>query len=123
MGWKLTMSGGQAVLPTNGAFIVTDDHADTWTVINQPDGGFWEVTGYNTDIYAHTVYLDFFLDTVGSAPSVTTFFGNADLSSPTPITTPAFITTPQIAAPLAITTPAAVTTPFITTPQIVAAGT
>lgn len=81
LGWKLTMSGGQNLLPVNGTFIVTDDRADVWPVINQPDGGQWEVTGYNTDIYDHTVYLDFFLDLTGQAPAVTTFLPNAQLSS------------------------------------------
>lgn len=100
------MSKGQALLPTNGTFIVTDDKADIWTVVNQPDGGQWEVTGYNTDIYPHTVYLDFFLSLVGQAPDVTTFAPNASLSSPPPVTTPA-----AIAAPPAITTP-----PFVSTP-------
>lgn len=100
------MSNGQALLPTNGTYIVTDDHADTWAVVNQPDSGQWEVTAYNTDIYQHTVYLDFFLDLVGQAPDVTTFASNASLSSPPPVTTPA-----AIAAPPAITTP-----PFVTVP-------
>lgn len=88
LGWKLTMSNGQAVLPTNGQYIITDDKADVWTVINQPDSGKWEVTAYNTDIYDHTVYLDFFLDLVGQAPTVTTFIPDAALSSPPPLPVP-----------------------------------
>lgn len=104
MGWKLTMSNGQAVLPTNGTFIVVNDKGDTWPVVNQPDGGQWEVTGYNTDIYDHTVYLDFFLDLVGQSPAVTTFLPNAALSSPPPVATPVFVTTPA-----AVITPAVIT--------------
>lgn len=100
------MSKGQALLPTNGTFIVTDDKADIWTVVNQPDGGQWEVTGYNTDIYPHTVYIDFFLSLVGQAPDVVTFAPNAALSSPPPVTTPAAIATPP-----PVTVP-----PFVTTP-------
>ena len=100
------MSNGQALLPTNGTFIVTDNHSDIWTVVNQPDSGQWEVTGYNTDVYPHTVYLDFFLSLVGQAPSVVTFAPNASLSSPPPVTTPAAITTPP-----PVTVP-----PFVTTP-------
>lgn len=112
------MSGGQAVLPTNGTFIVTDAHADIWPVINQPDSGQWEVTGYNTDIYDHTVYLDFFLDLVGQAVEVTTYMSNTSLSSPAPITTPPPITTPGfVTTPEPVTTPPPITTPgFVTTP-------
>jgi hypothetical protein len=110
MGWKLTMSGGQAVLPTNGQYIITDDDKDVWTVVNQPDSGQWEVTGYNTDVYDHTVYLDFFLDLVGQSAGVTTFTSNEALSSPPAVTTPPFITVPAVTTP-AITTPPLVTVP------------
>lgn len=88
MGFRLTMSGGQSVLPVNGTFIVTDDRADVWPVVNQPDGGQWEVTGYNTDIYDHTVYVDFFLDLIAGPATVTTFAANADLSAPAPAGVP-----------------------------------
>jgi hypothetical protein len=111
MGWKLTMSGGQPVIPINGAFIVTDDRADNWIVTQQPDSGQWEVTGYNTDIYDHTVYLDFFLDLVGQAATVTTLASNEALSSPAPITTP-----PPITTPVPVTTPPS-SPPAATAPQ------
>lgn len=110
MGWKLTMSKGQNVLPVNGTYIVTDDLADRWLVTNQPDGGFWEVTGYNTDIYDHTVYLDFFLDLVGQSTPIPQLMSNESLSSPPAVTTPLFVTVPPITTP-AITTPALVTVP------------
>jgi len=110
MGWKLTMSKGNPVLPTNGTFIVTDNRADVWPVLNQPDSGAWEVTAYNTDIYAHSVELDFFLSLVGNEAQVTAFYANAALSSPAAITTPPPITIPSITTP-AITTPGFVTVP------------
>lgn len=82
MGWRLTMSGGNAVLPTGGGWVVADDQTDTWPLADQPDSGAWEVTGYNTDVYDHTVYLTFLLATVPvpAAPAVP--LSNADLSSP-----------------------------------------
>lgn len=104
------MSEGQAVLPTNGTFIVTDNHADRWPVVDQPDSGQWEVTGYNTDIYNHTVYLDFFLQLVGNATEVTTYYSNSALSSPAAVTTPVPITIAPITTPF-ITTPVPVTIP------------
>lgn len=100
------MSKGQALLPTNGTFIVTDNDNDAWPVVNQPDSGQWELTGYNTDIYDHTVYLDFFLSLVGQAADVVTFASNASLSSPPPVTTPAVIATPP-----PVTVPAIAVTP------------
>lgn len=72
MGWRLSMSGGIAVIPTGGGWVIADDDSDTWPLTGQPDSGAWQVTGYNTDVYDHTVYLDFLLDLVAmSAPSQT----------------------------------------------------
>ncbi|HUZ35229.1 MAG TPA: hypothetical protein VMV17_02770 [Streptosporangiaceae bacterium] len=66
-GWRLSM-GGVQVLPTNlGSWIVTDDERDTWPVTGLPDSGAWQLAGYNTDIYDHTVYLTFMLDLPGGA--------------------------------------------------------
>lgn len=80
MGWRLSM-GGVQVLPTNaGAWVVTDDERDTWPVTGLPDSGAWQVTGYNTDIYDHTVYLTFLLDLPGAVPSP------ADASVTDPVT-------------------------------------
>lgn len=73
MGWRLTMSGGNAVMPTGGAWIVADDRSGEWPVQGMPDSGAWEVSGYNTDIYPHTVYVDFLLSVTGppaAAPAV-----------------------------------------------------
>jgi len=65
MGWRLTMSGGNAVIPAGGGWIITDDDSDTWPLTGQPDSGAWELTGYNLGSYDHTVYLTFLLDLVG----------------------------------------------------------
>ena len=67
MGWQLTV-GGHQVIPLNlGAWIVADDDGDTWQIESLPDSGAWSVTGYNTDIYDHAVYLDFLLAPLGTA--------------------------------------------------------
>lgn len=82
MGWRLTMSGGVAVVPTGGGWIIADNESGTWPLTGQPDSGAWEVTGYNTDIYVHTVYLEFLLDLI-TAPAASTAQLPADvLSSP-----------------------------------------
>lgn len=59
LGWYLSM-GGVQVLPSDaGGWVVADDEADDWTIEGLPDSGSWELTGYNTGSYDHTVYLYF----------------------------------------------------------------
>ena len=97
MGWRLTMSGGQVVIPTGGGWIVADDQYDTWPLTGFPDSGYWEVTGYNTGAYPHTVYLDFLLDlvteAVSSPPLVSIPPGSATVPVSTYITAPATVST------------------------------
>lgn len=64
MGWQLS-SDGVAVIPVvPGTFIVADDESDDWPLDGYPDAGNWQVTGYNTGVYPHTVYLTFLLDLI-----------------------------------------------------------
>lgn len=86
MGWRLTMSNGVAVIPTGGGYIITDDDHDTWPVTGQPDSGYWELSGYNTDIYQHTVYLDFLLDLISGVSTPPQQVANTVISQTTPIT-------------------------------------
>jgi hypothetical protein len=115
MGWRLTMSGGTAVLPTGGGWIITDNDSDTWNLQGQPDSGYWEVTGYNTGIYNHTVYLDFLLDIVGGQQTTPALIPNTivSLTSPTTVTA---ITSPIPATITSISTPLPVTITSVTTP-------
>lgn len=74
MGFRLA-SGGNPVLPTNdGAYIVADDDRATWLLSGLIESGAWQVQGYNTGAYAHTVYLTFHLSLPG-AKSVATQIG------------------------------------------------
>lgn len=69
MGWRLT-SGGAQVLPKNpGAFLVTAGESGSWIVENLHDSGKWEITGYNTGAFPHTVYLRFHASPVGKSPA------------------------------------------------------
>lgn len=64
MGWRLSM-GGVQVLPTRSdAWVIEDDHAETFVVDGYPDSGAWQVIGYNTGVNPHSVYLTFHLDQV-----------------------------------------------------------
>lgn len=104
------MSGGQVLLPAGGGYIITDNDGDTWELYGQPDSGAWEVTGYNTDIYDHAVYLDFGVTVPGSAVQPVSFIPSSSLSQPTPVSVPSAITTPLIVT-TPITVPAPVTVP------------
>lgn len=84
MGWALTIDS-QPVIPRNsGAYIVTDDRTQSWALTGYPDQGQWQVTGYNTDVYDHSVYLDFLLELNASPTGAPAQLPNAVLSSPLP---------------------------------------
>lgn len=83
MGWALTVAGHPVIPIQQGAYFVTDAESDTWTLENYPDQGQWQLTGYNTDIYDHTVYLTFLLDLASAAAATPDQIPNADLSGAT----------------------------------------
>lgn len=69
MGWRLT-SGGAQVLPKNlGTWVITDNQSGTWDLTDLHDSGKWEITGYNTGTFPHTVYVRFHTSAI--APKVT----------------------------------------------------
>lgn len=69
MGWALTSAGTPVIPIQQKTYIVTDNQSDTWDLEGYLDSGNWQVTGYNTGIYPHTVYLTFQLDLPGTVPS------------------------------------------------------
>lgn len=60
LGWYLSMGGVQVLPDDKGAYVVADDEYDDWEIVGLPDSGAWQLTGYNTGTYDHTVYLYFF---------------------------------------------------------------
>lgn len=79
MGWALA-SGGVPVIPWNAnAWFVANDETFDWDLEGQISSGAWQLRGYNTGRYDHSVYLVFELDPpqlVGTA----TFTSPIDLS-------------------------------------------
>lgn len=69
MGWQLTSDGVPVIPAVPGTWIVADDESDDWPLDGYPTAGNWQVTGYNTGVYPHTVYLTFLLDLI--TPAVT----------------------------------------------------
>jgi hypothetical protein len=69
MGFAITM-GGVNVLPIQpGTFIVTDNQRIEWPLNDLPDSGAWQLTGYNTDVFDHTVYLTWLVNQIGAQTS------------------------------------------------------
>jgi hypothetical protein len=59
MSFALFAGGGQALPIEYGTYFTWDDVDRSFPIDGLPDGGVWEIVGYNTDIYDHTVYVDF----------------------------------------------------------------
>lgn len=63
-GWRITM-GGVQVIPVNaGQWLVRDGHYATAALARLPDSGAWDVTGYNTGKYPHTIYVTFLVEVI-----------------------------------------------------------
>lgn len=91
MGWALTSAGTPVIPIQPNTFVVTDNQADTWQLEGYLDSGNWQVTGYNTGVYDHTVYLTFLLDlpgTVEAPPPATNGQGVGVVGTGGTVTTP-----------------------------------
>lgn len=61
MGWRLT-AGNAQVIPFNaGAWVVADGESRQWQLDELPEGGNWQVTGYNLGNQPHSIWLEFTL--------------------------------------------------------------
>lgn len=70
MGFQLWVLGGQ-VVPTNlGGYFIWDGRTQSLVLSDLPDSGAWQVVGYNTDIYDHTVYVDYQVTPSGLLASI-----------------------------------------------------
>ena len=63
MSFLLAM-GGVPVLPVYGqfAYVTADGKDGSWNLSNYPDSGAWQVIGYNTGGFPHSVLLTFHCD-------------------------------------------------------------
>lgn len=82
LGWQLAMGGVQIIPENAGGFIVADNEFDEIQVAGLPDSGVWQVVGYNTGSFNHTVYLDFHITPIALAiqagGDITTGFPQTD---------------------------------------------
>jgi hypothetical protein len=91
MGWRLSSDGVAVVPVVPGSWVIADGEADDWALDGYLDSGNWQVTGYNTGVYPHTVHLTFLLDPVsqqaaapvlvaGQPAQLAALVGSVDLS-------------------------------------------
>ena len=67
MGFQLAY-GDQPIIPHSPSeYIVRDNTSFRWPLSTFPDGSFWAVIGYNTDIYDHDINLIFLIDDTSQA--------------------------------------------------------
>lgn len=66
VGVQLTISGN-AVIPSQlGGWLIGDDEDMPWDLQGYPDSGAWQLLGYNTGLYDHTIYVRWGLNTIGA---------------------------------------------------------
>jgi hypothetical protein len=59
VGFAFTMANSQIIPANPGAWIIASGDVLHWNVDNLPDSGAWQVRGYNTGQYPHTLYVRF----------------------------------------------------------------
>lgn len=70
MGFQIAVSGQQWLPWEAGQFIVWDDRHVSWSLVDQPNLGAWEVIGYNTDaVYSHEVVVRLHVNPIADASS------------------------------------------------------
>ena len=68
VGFQFTHKGGKVIPSTGNTFIIADDRQIAWPVSNMPTASGWQLRAYNTDIYPHTLYIEFMIDEIPVAP-------------------------------------------------------
>lgn len=65
VGFQLGFAGNQLIPYNSGGFIITDDVELGWDLDDYPDSGDWQLIGYNTGVFDHTIYVRFLVDLPG----------------------------------------------------------
>jgi hypothetical protein len=87
-------AAGQSIIPYNaGMFIVASDDFFQWQLTEGISSGSWQMFGYNTGQYDHTVYIRFLSSLLGSPAAVTSqplagILGATDTPVVTDLSTP-----------------------------------
>lgn len=66
VGFNYLHLGGPVIPVFGGGFFVADGRVIDWTVTGMPTSSGWQIQAYNTDIYPHTIYIEFLVDEIVS---------------------------------------------------------
>ena len=64
VGCALAVSGQNVAPYGQGNWLIGNDEVIPWEFIDQPNSGAWQLIGYNTGTYDHTIYLVFTLSVI-----------------------------------------------------------
>lgn len=64
LGWALGAAGVRVLPYAANQWIVGDNEVIEWELVEQISSGAWQLQGYNTGTYDHTVYITFGLELV-----------------------------------------------------------
>jgi hypothetical protein len=81
MSFAIAQSGVFVIPSQLGAYITADNEFDDFTSQDLPETGAWQLIGFNTGTFAHSVYLQFFTDPAANLPAIPA--GNIDAGFPT----------------------------------------
>lgn len=71
MGFNFLHMGGPVIPYTGNGFVIANNRVIEWDVSNMPTASGWQLQAYNTDIYPHTVYLEYLIDEIPVKQSTT----------------------------------------------------
>lgn len=72
LGIQIASAGSQVIPWNEGEWLVPNDVVMSWQPQDYADSGSWQLIGYNTGTYNHTVWVRFDLVPVNTAPAATT---------------------------------------------------
>lgn len=71
VGFALGAAGVRVIPFGEDQWVVADDEVLELPLVGQIESGAWQLQGYNTGVYDHTLQVTFLLDLPGQAPGAT----------------------------------------------------
>lgn len=68
MGFALQNSGVQ-IIPVNDSWIIANGTTLVWPLNGYITSGSWQLSGYNTGAFDHTIYVRFLLELIAATPA------------------------------------------------------
>jgi cellulose synthase/poly-beta-1,6-N-acetylglucosamine synthase-like glycosyltransferase len=64
LGFAFLHKGGQVIPFTGANWIIGDDRIVDWDLSGMPTASGWQLKAYNTDIFVHSLYIEFLIDEI-----------------------------------------------------------